>query len=578
MKKILLYSLLLLTFSSCSKYKENFDTLLEEYWQEYNALHPIQATGYGINDYNDLLPIDISDTFRLSLKEFYTKYQKKLDDINDDNLSPVQKVSLEILQRELRYGQEYLELPNQYLPINQFSCLPLSFAQLGSGQGNQPFQTKEDYENFLQRIQSFHDWCIEAVKRMEQGIQKNIVLPKALVVKMIPQYQELYAEQIDSSIFFMPCLHFPENIDSKTQEEISEKYRVAIEKHINPAYKTLTDFLEKKYLPAARNTDGYNALPDGEQWYDYWVRKWTTTKMSPEEIYNTGVAEVEYLQSEMMTVMQKVNFKGSLQSFFQYCNTEPQFMPFNTAAEVIDSYQNIYTVEKKHLSSLFDMTPKTPFEIRQTEKFREATASAEYEPASEDGSRPGIFYCPIPKPKKFNAIGMETLFLHEAIPGHHYQVSLQQENKELPSFRRFLWYGAYGEGWALYAESLGKELGLFDNPYQYFGHLSDAMLRAVRLVVDVGIHTGKMSREEAIQYMLDNMRITPAEATQEIERYMALPGQALSYMIGKKKIVQLRQETQEKLKDNFDIKAFHAAVLNHGCLPLETLEKIIEKL
>jgi uncharacterized protein (DUF885 family) len=239
---------------------------------------------------------------------------------------------------------------------------------------------------------------------------------------------------------------------------------------------------------------------------------------------------------------------------------------------VLDSFWNIKKVEDPQLKKLFNHTPKTAFTIRQTEAFRAASASAEYNPPSEDGSRPGIFYTPILDPKKYNAVGMNTLFLHEAIPGHHYQIALQQENKDIPKFRRFLWYGAYGEGWALYSETLGRQLGLFDNPYQYFGHLSDAMHRAIRLVVDVGIHHKGMSREEAIAFMRAHERATEEEATAEIERYMAIPGQALSYKIGQLTISAERKKYEEQLGAKFDIASFHDEVLKYGCLPLQVLQ------
>jgi uncharacterized protein (DUF885 family) len=231
---------------------------------------------------------------------------------------------------------------------------------------------------------------------------------------------------------------------------------------------------------------------------------------------------------------------------------------------VLDSFWAIKKQEDPQLKKLFNNVPKTEFTIRQTEKFREASASAEYNPPSEDGSRPGIFYTPIPDARKFNAVGMETLFLHEAIPGHHYQISLQQENKDIPKFRRFLWYGAYGEGWALYSESLGKELGVFRNPYQYFGHLSDAMHRAIRLVVDVSIHTKGMTREEAIAYMRAHERATEDEATAEIERYMAIPGQLT--------ITAERKKYEAQLGSKFNIASFHDEVLKYGCLPLQVLQ------
>lgn len=236
----------------------------------------------------------------------------------------------------------------------------------------------------------------------------------------------------------------------------------------------------------------------------------------------------------------------------------------------------IQTIINPTLKTLFEGEPKTKFEIRQTEAYRAASASAEYNAGSEDGSRPGIFYVPVIDPAKFNIIGMETLFLHEAIPGHHYQISLQQENNQLPKFRKFLGYSAYAEGWALYAETLGKRLGLYTNPYQYFGHLSDAMHRAIRLVVDVAIHTRNMSRDEAIKYMMDNERISKEEATAEIERYMAIPGQALSYKIGQLSILAMKDKYEKKLGDKFNLATFHTQLLNGGNMPLQVLEKKLE--
>jgi hypothetical protein len=275
----------------------------------------------------------------------------------------------------------------------------------------------------------------------------------------------------------------------------------------------------------------------------------------------------------MEKVKEEVKFQGSMKDFFNFMNADQQFYPFHSAAEVLDSFRAIKKTEDLHLKALFETEPKTKFEIRQTEAYRAASASAEYNPGSEDGSRPGIFYVPVLDALKFNAVGMETLFLHEAIPGHHYQISLQQENNQLPKFRKFLSYSAYAEGWALYTETLGKDLGLYTNPYQYFGHLSDAMHRAIRLVVDVAIHTGSMNRNDAIQYMMGHERISKEEATAEIERYMAIPGQALSYKIGQITISRMKSKYQKELGQKFNLPAFHTQLLDGGNMPLEVLEK-----
>ena len=302
---------------------------------------------------------------------------------------------------------------------------------------------------------------------------------------------------------------------------------------------------------------------------------WTTTTLPADEIFEIGQREVSRIRLEMEKVKNQVGFKGNLKAFFEHVNTNKKFAPYKTPEEVIAGFNDIHKKMGPQLKKLFNMVPKTAFEIRQTEAFRAASASAEYNPGTADGSRPGIFYVPILDAATYNYTGMETLFLHEAIPGHHYQISLQYENEELPKFRRFLWYGAYGEGWALYTEALGKELGLYTDPYQYFGNLGDEMHRAIRLVVDVGMHAKGWSREQAIKYMTDNEAISTETATAEIERYMAIPAQALSYKLGQLKIFELRKKAEDALGDKFNIAKFHDEVLKYGCLPLDVLESIV---
>ena len=279
----------------------------------------------------------------------------------------------------------------------------------------------------------------------------------------------------------------------------------------------------------------------------------------------------------MNKTREQIGYKGDLQALFKYIETDPRFCPFKTPQQVIDSFWAIKKIEDPQLKNMFSHTPKTQFTIRQTEAFRAASASAEYNQGSEDGTRPGVFYVPILDAAKYNATGMVTLFLHEAIPGHHYQISLQQENKGLPAFRRFIWYGAYGEGWAHYCETLGKGLGLYNDPYQYLGHLGDAQHRAIRLVVDIGIHYKGMTREDAIKYMMAHELISERDATAEIERYMAIPGQALSYKMGQMAISGERKQYEQQLGSKFNIASFHDEVLKDGCVPLNILhEKMAE--
>ena len=316
-------------------------------------------------------------------------------------------------------------------------------------------------------------------------------------------------------------------------------------------------------------------MPNGKELYKHLIKLFTTTDMTADEIHNLGLSEVSRISKEMIEVKNEVGFKGSLKEFFNYVRNNDTLMPFKTAEDVLKNFNSIHDRMKPQIEKMFDLKPKTKFEVRRTEEFREKSASAEYSPGSLDGSRPGIFYTPIPDATKYNTYSDESLFLHEAIPGHHYQISLTQENELLPMFRKTLWYSGYGEGWALYCESLGKELGLYDDPYQYFGMLGAEMHRAIRLVVDTGIHSKGWTREEAIQYSLDNEAESEAGIISEIERYMAMPAQALSYKIGQLKIKELRQLSQLKLGDDFNISEFHNKILESGCVPLALLENKI---
>ncbi|MBS1584454.1 MAG: DUF885 domain-containing protein [Bacteroidetes bacterium] len=551
---------------------KEFTTMLDNYWEERMQLFPLEATANGDNRYNDRLTITIAQSFRDSTKRFYEKYLAQLLLVDSASLAPEEQLSYGLFRYEMNMSIEGLKYPTHYTPINQFWSFTLDLPLLGSGQGNQPFKTVKDYDNFLKRLQLFPAWTDTAISNMRKGIASGWVLPKALVVKILPQLKAIMVKDTRASIFYSPVKTIPDSFPAADKERLTAAYTKAIDSVVVPNYTRLYDFFEKEYLPKARSSSGVDSIRGGDEYYRYCIRLWTTTNLSPDSIYNLGLSEVARLTGEMNKVKDEVGFKGDLKAFFEYLNKDPKFYPFTTAQQVLDSFWAIKKQEDPALKRLFAHAPKTQFTIRQTEAFRAASASAEYNPASEDGTRPGIFYVPILDPKKYNAVGMETLFLHEAIPGHHYQCSLQQENKAIPKFRRFIWYGAYGEGWALYSESLGKELGVYQNPYQYFGHLSDAIHRAIRLVVDVGIHYKGMTREEAVRYMMEHERATEQEATAEIERYMAIPGQALSYKIGAYTIRAERTKYEQQLGSKFNIASFHDEVLNDGCLPLQVLQ------
>jgi len=554
----------------------NLDSIASNYYEQYLKLYPLDATSQGDIWYNDQLPINIDKDFISGEVAFYSSVQKQLENVDYEKLSDESKTVYDVLDYTLQDKIEAYAYHPEYIPFTQFSGLPLTFPLYGSGQGPQPFKTTQDYDNWLKRMEKFPQWMNAATENFREGITSKMVLPKKLVIKMIPQMRapEIISTDLKTNIFYGPINNFPKNFTKAQKDQYTALYKESVTKNIIPAYTKMGDFLEKEYLPKARDTDGYNSLPNGNDIYRYYVKSWTTTKYTPEEINKTGLQQVAMLRAEMEKVKQQVGFTGTLEEFISYVKTDPKAMPYKTSKEVLDAFNGILTKITPKLKTMFSVTPKTKFEIRQTEKFREASASAEYIQGTADGKRPGVFYVPLPDPSKFNVTsGMESLFLHEAIPGHHYQVSLQQENTKLPKFMRFGWFGAYGEGWAHYCETLGPEFGLYTDPYQKMGYLSDQMLRAVRLVVDTGLHTGKMTREDAIKYFLSNISYDEAGATAEVERYMAMPGQALGYKIGSLRIRELREQYQKELGKKFSLAKFHDEILNQGCLPLDVLNR-----
>lgn len=583
MTKLLSVAFAAFLLAGCLKDKDNFRnqedndalaTIYEGYYEAYLKLHPLEATGQGDNSYNDQLPIDISTEYRAKKLEFYQKYLNDLLEINREELNDGDKITYDTFLYSLKNSIGELGFNTHLIPFDQFWGLPLTLGQLGSGDGSQPFETVKDYENWLKRLDKFSVWADTAIVNFKQGMANEYVLPKALVAKMIPQMNGFVVEDPTESLFYGPINKFPENFTESERIKLTGMYKKMIREKVVPSYKKLHDFLKNDYIYRARSSSGIANVPNGEEYYKHLIKQWTTTQLTPEEIYEIGTSEVARIKSEMEKVKTEVGFQGDLKEFFAYLKTDKQFYPYQTPEEVLAAFEEIHQKVLPNVAKIFTNNPKTAFEIRRTEAFREATASAEYNQGTPDGSRPGIFYVPIPDAKTFNfTSGMESLFLHEAIPGHHYQVSLQQENLKLPKFMRFGWYGAYGEGWALYCESLGKELGLYTNPYQYMGALGDEMHRAIRLVVDVGLHSKGWTREEAIAYMLKNEPAAPEYATMEIERYMAIPGQALSYKIGQLKIIELRKKYEKQLGEKFSLAAFHDELLNSGCLPLEVLER-----
>jgi uncharacterized protein (DUF885 family) len=550
--------------------------VFEQYYQERMSLYPIEATFAGETKFNHLFPNTLSDNYLAKNKAFFEKYKKAMEQFDTEKLSESDKLSKSILEWECAITLEGFQFREELLPINQFQSVPLMVGQLASGSSAQPFKTVADYNNWLQRLNGFNEWVISAEARMKEGVEAGSVLPEALTVRVIPQIEDLSNPDLKNNLFYSPLKQFPADFSEEARQKLTADYSKMITEKLIPSLTRLHRYISSDYLAASRKTTGINDIANGEKYYNYLVRKYTTTNLTPDEIHTIGLKEVARILAEMEKVKKEVGFKGDIKEFFNHVRDRKELMPFTKPQQVIDNFNAIYEKMKPNLEQLFDLKPKTAFEVKQTEAFREASASAEYNQGSLDGTRPGVFYVPIPDVTQYNIYADEDLFLHEAIPGHHYQISLQQEDTTLPSFRKTIWFTAYGEGWALYTESLGKELGLYQDPYQYFGMLSAEMLRAVRLVVDTGMHTKGWTREKAIQYSLDNEAEPLQSIIAEIERYMAIPGQAVSYKIGQLKIRELRSKAENKMGKKFNVKEFHNQVLETGCVPLKVLEDKID--
>lgn len=556
---------------------ERLNAMYEQYWEELLKLNPLQATFQGDNRYNDQLPNTLSAQYRKQMHDFNTRWLKSAKDIGPDGLDGQALLSYEIFVRDREKALESERFPTWQQPINQFYNLAATVTQLGSGTGAQPFKTVQDYENWRKRASKVPGLFDQAIANSREGVKHGVVQPRALMEKVIPQLDALIKDQADQTLFWGPVTNFPASFSDADKQRLTAEYRTMIQGELMPAYRKLRTFIAEEYLPKTRTTSGLGALPDGEAWYAFNARNSTTTNLTPAQIHQIGLDEVTRIHAQIGEVMKQVGFKGSMKEFFHFMQTDPRFT-FADEPALLAYYRGLEAKINQKIPEQFSLTPKAPFEIRPVEAFRaQSAAGGSYMRPSQDGSRPGIFYVntyDLPTRKTWDA---EDLFLHEAIPGHHFQLALQQELTNLPKFRRFASEPAFSEGWGLYAESLGRDVGVYTDPYSYFGYLQNELWRAIRLVVDTGLHSKGWTREQVIAYMLDNSAESETQATAEAERYMAIPGQALAYKMGELKIKELRARAEKALGAKFDVRQFHAEVLRDGSVPLEILEGKIDR-
>ncbi|MDQ2877890.1 MAG: DUF885 domain-containing protein [Pseudomonadota bacterium] len=542
--------------------------------------NPIEGIFRGDLRYADRLGDFLTDEYVAAQRAAIVRDIAALKGIDRAKLTAVDQIAYDVFKNRNEtdlagYAPAILNIERD-LPIDHFQGFQTFYPDFASGKGAAPFKTLVDYENNLKRNAQYAVILDRAIGRFRQGMKDKIVQPKLVVTNMIEEFDNLIAQGIEGSTFYGPVKIFPAGISPADQARLKAAYAAQIRNVIVPAEQRMRDFLAREYLPVARTTVGLSALPGGDAYYAYLIQQRTTLPMTAEQVHRLGLSEVARILKAMDIQKQAVGFKGTLAEFFTFLRTDKRFQP-SSVAQLRDGYQAIEKRIYQRIPEQFSLTPKTSLEIRPVPAFKEKTAAGgSYEGGTPDGSRPGVFfYNSYDLPSRY-MWEMETLFLHEGVPGHHFQISLAQENTALPAFMRFGGNTTYVEGWALYAESLWRQLGMETDPYQRMGGLSDEMLRAMRLVVDSGIHAKGWTRDQAIDYMLANSPMARTDATAEVERYIAIPGQALAYKIGQLTIARTKAKAEAALGAKFDPRDFHAQVLDTGSLPMPVLERKID--
>jgi uncharacterized protein (DUF885 family) len=501
--------------------------------------------------------------------------------ISRASLSPTDQLAYDVFEFGIKdtlkgYEPQYLDV-TKVRPINHFSGFHTFYPSFSSGTGGAPFKTVTDYENALKRHTGYVVLLDRSIGRFKEGEAAGVFETKMTIKNVIEQFDTQLKQPVEESPFYQPIKKFPAEFSAADKARLEAAYRASITNDIYPAMKRVRDYLESSYLPKARDQFGLMYMKGGKELYGYMVESTTTLPLTPEEIHQTGLSEVARITGEMEKVKQEVGFNGTLQQFFDHLRTDPKYKK-PTREALTQGYYDIGKAVEAKLPTYFSTIPKSKLEIRPYEPFREKfQAGGSYEQGTPDGSRPGIFYFNAYDLPSRTTPGMTTLYLHEGAPGHHFQIMLAQENKDLPPFMRFGGNTAFVEGWALYAETLGYDMGFYKDPIQRFGTLSDEMLRAMRLVVDTGIHSKGWTREQAIDYMMSHSDMGKTDATAEVERYIAIPSQALAYKTGAMTIQRLKAKAKSELGAKFDEREFHAQVLMTGALPLAILKQKIDR-
>ncbi len=554
------------TFQS-ERSPSELDSLYQDYWEFVLRENPRSATYLGDHRYDAELEDASEEAFQRQASR-YREYLGRLQAYPKPNAGTHQ-LNYELFERKLNDSIEELSFRPYLAPITQQRGPHINVPELVT---YHPFRSVQDYGNYLNRLREFPRLIDQTITNMKIGVQERLVLPRVIVEKIVPQLKAQIVSESENSVFYKPINATPREISAEDTRHLREKGTDVILGSVVPSYEKLVNFVQEEYLPASRREVGIWAVPDGNARYAFYVRHFTTTKLSPDEIHQLGLQELAKIRGEMETVMRKLGFKGTVQEFLENLRTNKE-MYYPNGEALIAGFKDILEKMDAALPHLFDHLPKAQYGFREIEAFRaEAAPEAYYYRPPDDGSRPGYFYVNTFRPETRPKYTMESLAYHEAVPGHHLQIAIQQELNGLPVFRRHGGYTAFVEGWAHYAEALPKEIGFYSDLYSEFGRLSGGAWRAARLVVDTGIHQMRWTREQAIQFMRENTGASEHNIVSEVDRYIAWPGQALAYKIGQLKISEIRARAERALGKRFDVRSFHDEVLSGGAVPLDILE------
>lgn len=565
------------SLSGCTKMekpKNPWDQLFDDYWNFQMERNPLGATYLGDHRFDDRLP-DVSQEGRELERQALTGLLKRaLDLTRPEQLAPNDSLNAELFLRDLSIELEDWQWRDDLMPITQQSGPQIDLPELVN---YHPFKTVQDVENYIFRLKKFGEYIRQTINNMGMGMEMGLVPAKVTIEKVLPQVQAHIVADPERSVFAEAIEKMDTTIPQAERDRLRKSILAAIALDIVGGYDMLGTFLKSIYLPACRDTVGLLALPNGRERYANRVRRYTTTSLSPEQISNLGTQELKWIREEMEKIKDSVGFKGTLAEFIEHLKDDPQFH-HSTPDSLVEGFKTILAGMDTKMPLLFGRLPKAPYSFREIEPYRAASApDAYYYPPPEDRSRPGYFYINTYKPEQRPKYTMQALAFHEAVPGHHLQIAIQQELSGLPMFRRHGGYTAFVEGWGLYSERLPKDVGFYNDPYSEFGRLTFEAWRACRLVVDPGIHYFGWTREQAIAFMRANTGLSDLNIESEVDRYIAWPGQATAYKVGQLQILSLRKMAEDALGPRFDIRAFHDELLSDGALPLDLLEKKMKR-